>query len=489
MQGSIRPKALTWDQFRALPEEFQRDIFERLVGLIDVVAALDERVKELEGKLAKNSRNSSKPPSSDGLKKTPQTQSNRMPSGKKPGGQDGHEGASLSQVENPDQIIVHRANSCCTCGCSLEGAKIFSIEARQVFDLPPMQLTVTEHQAESKRCRCGQITAGVFPAEAGAPVQYGPRAQALVVYLNTYQFLPFARLKELFSDLFKAPMSPATMKRALELCSKKVEPVVAAIKEAIIGSPIVHFDETGMRITKLLHWLHSHSTNNLTYYAVSQYRGTKAMKEIGILPRFTGKAIHDGWASYYRFEDCIHFLCNAHHLRELKFIFEEHKEKWAARMHKLLLRIHRIVFRRSGSGEAALSKYHLKKFEEKYSQIILAGKKLHGHRGELEQTGSRGRKKQRKGKNLLDRLDRNRDQVLGFMRDFSVPFTNNLAERDIRMQKVKQKISGCFRTREGADTFARLRSYISTARKQGYQVLEAIRLAMVGQPLCLAPGT
>ena len=291
---------------------------EQIVG---VVAALQERVKELEGQLAKNSRNSSKPPSSDGLKKTPQTQSSRTPNGKKSGGQGGHEGASLSMIENPDQVVVHMPISCCACGCSLNGAKICGVERRQVFDLPPMKLTVTEHRAESKRCRCGEITAGAFPNEALAPVQYGPRAQALVVYLNTYQFLPFARLKELFSDLFKAPMSPATMKRMLGLCSKRVEPSVAAIKEAIVHADVAHFDETGMRITKLLHWLHSHSTCSLTYYAVSQYRGVKAMKEIGILPRFKGKAIHDGWTSYYRFEDCVHFLCNAHHLRELRFVF------------------------------------------------------------------------------------------------------------------------------------------------------------------------
>jgi transposase len=236
-------------------------------------------------------------------------------------------------------------------------------------------------------------------------------------------------------------------------------------------------------------WLHSHSTEHLTYYAVSRYRGTEAMKEIGILPRFKGKAIHDGWASYYRFEDCIHFLCNAHHLRELKFIAEEHKEKWAARMMKLLLKIHRAVYEHWKEGRSELSAYRLKKFAQKYAAIILAGKKLHGHRGELEQTGARGRKKQRKGKNLLDRLDHLRGQVLGFMYDFSVPFTNNLAERDIRMQKVKQKISGCFRTRAGADIFALLRSYISTARKQGHQVLEGIRMALIGQPLNLVPGT
>lgn len=493
MQGRMPSKKLTWEQFRALPEDLQREVFERLVGLIDVVEAqaqqiaqLTARVAELEAQLAKNSRNSSKPPSSDGLKKPPQTRSNRTPSGKKPGGQTGHDGASLSQVENPDKIVRHAVCWCGKCGDSLEDKRPCSMEKRQVIDLPPLNLTVTEHQAETKRCHCGHLTQASFPEHITAPVQYGPEVQSLSVYLNTYQFVPFARLTEFFWDLFGVRLSPATVKRALEATANKVAPEVEAIKNAVIQSALAHFDETGMRVAGVLHWLHSSSTEKLTYYAVSQHRGTKAMKEIGILPAFKGKAIHDAWSPYYRFEDCIHYLCNAHHLRELKFVFEEHKEKWASRMHDLLLKIHKVVCNHKMAGQTELSAHRLKVFDTKYNQIIIAGKKLHGHRGELEQTGSRGRKRQRKGKNLLDRLDHNRDQALGFMRDFTVPFTNNLAEQDIRMQKVKQKISGCFRTLAGANVFTQLRTYISTARKQGHRVLDAIRSAVIGQPLDLA---
>lgn len=457
-----------------------------ILTLIAAVADLTDRVEHLEAQIAKNSGNSSKPPSSDGLKKPQQTKSSRKPSGKKTGGQPGHKGASLSQVEIPDHIVIHPVTSCNGCGTSLASTKVDVFEKRQVFDLPPLNLIVTEHRAEQKTCLCGCVTTGTFPPEATAPVQYGPWVQALVVYLSTYQFIPYGRLKEFFSELFGVKMSPATMKRIMTVAVAKTARTVEKIKNSIINSPLAHFDETGMRVEELLHWLHSHSTSLLTYFAVSCFRGAKAMREIGILPKFRGKAIHDAWAPYYWFEDCIHFLCNAHHLRELTFAFEQHKEKWAGRMHELLLEIHRTVFECKKNGKTALSQYLLNKFETEYQAIITAGKKLHTHRGAPEQTGKRGRKKQHKGKNLLDRLDHNRDQVLGFMRDFSIPFTNNLAEGDIRMQKVKQKISGCFRTRAGANVFAHLRSYISTARKQGHPTLGAIHAALISQPPTLA---
>jgi transposase len=458
--------------------DFAKDIIDQLVS---VVPDLILRVEELEASLAKNSKNSSKPPSSDGLKKQPQTKSSRKPSGKKTGGQPGHKGASLSQVENPDNVVVHPVTDCEGCGASLVSTELDGVEKRQVFDLPPLKLIVTEHQAEQKSCSCGCVTTGIFPPEATAPVQYGPWVQALVVYLSTYQFIPFGRLKEFFSELFGVKMSPATMKRILSVAVVKTAPTVAQIKSSIIKSALAHFDETGMRVDKSLLWLHSHSTVLLTYFAVSCFRGAKAMLEIGILPKFRGKAIHDAWAPYYSFEDCIHFLCNAHHLRELTFIFEQHKEKWAGRMHALLLEIHSAVYEHKQKNKKELSKYLLEKFETEYQKIIMAGKTFHSNLGEPKQTGKRGRKKQRKGKNLLDRLDFNRDQVLGFMRDFSIPFTNNLAEGDIRMQKLKQKISGCFRTLIGAQVFAHLRSYISTARKQGHPTLGAIHAALTNQ--------
>lgn len=480
------PGRITFDLFEALPKEQRLEIFNQLVGHIDVVEKLSARVAHLEARMAKNSSNSSKPPSSDGLNKPPQTTSNRVASGKKSGGQPGRKGASLTQVDTPDLVVVHSLMDCCGCGLSLVGVAVEGVEKHQVFDLPPLKLIVTEHQAERKICSCGYITTAAFPSEAAAPVQYGPWVQSLVVYMSVYQFLPLGRLKDLFSELFGVRLSPATMKRFLSVARTKTASTVERIKNAIVISPLAHFDETGMRVEKSLHWLHSHSTQALTFFAVSCHRGIKAMNEIGILPNFKGKAIHDAWAPYYSFEDCLHFLCNAHHLRELRFVFEQHKEKWAGRMQALLLEMHKAVYELKSKGRTGLSPYMLKKFEARYQLIILSGLRYHQRIGDPEQSGARGRIKQHKGKNLLDRLDRNRDQVLGFIRDFSIPFTNNLAEGDIRMNKVKQKISGCFRTKNGAAEFAHLRSYISTARKQGHAALASIHAALIGQAPKLA---
>ena len=458
-----------------------------IIGLLlEIIAEQAARIDELEAQLAKNSGNSSKPPSSDGLKKPKQTTSNRTPSGKKSGGQPGHKGASLTQVDNPDSVVVHSVSNCDACGLSLADVVVDGFEKRQVFDLPPLNLIVTEHQAEQKSCSCGCITIAAFPPEAQAPAQYGPWVQSLVVYMSVYQFLPLGRLKDLFSELFGVRLSPATMKRMLSVAQVKSAPTVERIKNAIMLSALAHFDETGIRVEQSLHWLHSHSTQLLTFFAVSCFRGLKAMEEIGILPNFKGKAIHDAWAPYFSFEDCLHFLCNAHHLRELRFVFEQHKERWAGRMRALLLEIHRAVYEAKLKGEVGLSDYMLKKFAGQYELIILSGQKHHWRLGDPEQLGTRGRKKQHKGKNLLDRLDSNRNLVLGFARDFSIPFTNNLAEGDIRMNKVKQKISGCFRTKKGADEFAHLRSYISTARKQGHAALTSIHAALVGRAPTLA---
>jgi len=454
--------------------------------LTEFIFTQANRIDELESKLSKNSTNSSKPPSTDGFKKVLKTKSNRVSSGKKPGGQKGHKGSTLSQVAKPDHVIVHPVNSCVDCGHSLETTKTFAIEKRQVFDLPPLKLIVTEHCVEKKYCTCGCLNTATFPSDVVAPTQYGPWVQSLVVYLSTYQFIPFARLKEFFSELFNVQLSPATMKRILSVADLKMHSTVENIKNEIVNAPLAHFDETGIRIDKTLQWLHTHSTSTLTYLAISAYRGAKAMTEIGILPKFTGMAIHDSWAPYYTFEDCIHFLCNAHHLRELQFIFEQYEEVWADKMKKLLLSIHKKVFEFKNENKTKLTKTLLTQFEQEYDALIQEGLAYHSQLEELQQTGSRGRSKQRKGKNLLDRMDTKRDQILGFMRDFNIPFTNNLAERDIRMQKLKEKISGCFRTLHGAKVFTCLRSYISTARKQNHSSLKAIYSALINQPVKLA---
>jgi transposase len=475
----VKPPLPTFEEFESLPRVQRRELFNRLIGLIP-------RVEALEAQLAKNSSNSSKPPSSDGLKKTPQTQSSRQPSGKKPGGQPGHVGASLVHVDVVDLSMRHDPQNCGSCGKSLEGKAIVQTEARQVFDLPKLDLLVTEHLASTKRCSCGALTCGAFPGGVEAPVQYGSNVKGLAVYMSTYQFLPLARLGEFFSDLFGAKLSPATILSMVAKTASSVEQTVEAIKNAVIRSALAHFDETGLRCESRLMWLHSASNAKFTHYAVSLYRGSRAIDEIGILPFFRGNACHDAFASYFNYEECGHSLCNAHHLRELKFIYEQYGELWAKQMLDLLLRIKKAVDQRRTDGHASLTIRQLEKFDKKYDAILASGRRLHMAKGAPERVGKRGRKAQHKGKNLLDRLSFEWQMTLAFMYDFSIPFTNNQAERDIRMQKVKEKISGCFRTLASAKKFACIRSYISTARKQGHRILEALHAAAIGRPLALA---
>lgn len=466
-------------------ERLQPDVREWVDAMMAFTSHLLDRIQDLEGRLAKNSSNSSKPPSSDGLAKPNRTQSERKPSGRKPGGQPGRNGASLKQVKNPNRVVLHPVLQCECCQSDLNSKKPSSIDFRQVFDLPPMSLHVTEHQGETKRCHCGHLTSAIFPEGVTSPVQYGPEIKSLAVYLNTFQLIPYKRINIFFEDVFGYSMSPATVKGSVDDVAVSVEGRCEEIKNAVIASALGNFDETGLRVNKQLYWMHVASNERLTYYDVHPKRGVEAMNDIGILPLFKGKAVHDAWAPYYEYNLCAHYLCNAHHLRELTFIFEAYDEKWAKRMHELLLEIHGLVAAHKESGKPALSSYLIKKCEIQYEKICAAAARYHGRLEPLEVKNKRGRKKQRPGKNLLDRLDQRRDQVLGFMHDFSIPFSNNQGEQDLRMQKVKQKISGCFRTFEGAKNFCRIRTYLSTARKQGHRLLETIRLAVIGQPMQL----
>jgi transposase len=454
---------------------------EQLRSQQEMIASLTERVEELEDRLAKNSRNSSKPPSSDPTK--PKPKSLRQSSAKKPGGQKGHPGRTLSLVENPDRVVVHDLKEECErCGKSLAEATTSGYERRQVVDVPPLlALEVTEHRAQRKRCPgCGRTTTAPFPLEASARVSYGPRIEALSVYLMEYQLLPYERASELLGDLFGGPAPGAgTLHLALRRCFEGLEETEEAIKEGLIGAEVGHFDETGLRVGGKGMWVHVASTAKLTHYAVHPKRGSEATKEIGVLPWFRGVAMHDGLSSYRNYEQCEHALCNAHHLRELTFVEEEHKQKWAGRMKALLLEIEEAVREeavRRGRGLAPEKIWH---FERCYQQLLEAGLKANPP---PLRTGKRGRPKQTKGKNLVNRLDKHRKAVLRFMYDFRVPFDNNQAERDVRMVKVRQKISGCFRKMEGAAAFCRIRGYISTMRKQGENVLLALEGVFRGNP-------
>jgi transposase len=456
----------------------------------EMMASLTTRVEELEDQRAKNSRNSSKPPSSDSPVK-PEPKSLRGRSGKKPGGQKGHPGRTLSLIEKPDHVMVHDPEECEGCGGRLAGDEASGYERRQVVDVPPaLALEVTEHRARRKRCSgCGQSTTAAFPPEASAGgVGYGPRIKALSVYLMDYQLLPYERTSELLFDLFGEPApGVGTLHSIGRSCFEGLEQTEETIKEGLRLSEVSHFDETGLRVSGKGMWVHVASTPSLTHYAVHPKRGSEATKEIGILPSFEGIAVHDGWSSYRAYEKCAHALCNAHHLRELTFIEEEHKQEWAGDMKALLMEIEAAVREEAALGGGCLASERVEEFERRYERLVEAGLEANPPPPTKQRTGKRGPRKQSKGKNLVDRLEKYREAVLRFMHDFGVPFDNNQAERDVRMVKVRQKISGCFRTEEGAAAFLRIRGYISTARKQGENMLGALEGVFTGKPLIPNP--
>ena len=444
------------------------------------VSSLTAEVKILKGKLSKNSNNSSKPPSSDGYSK-PAPKSLRKKSGKPSGGQHGHKGHTLRMVDNPDFIVENKVTACTHCSADLSQTPIVDIERRQVFDLPPVALQVTEHQAQIKHCTaCGEKNKAPFAEGIQKGTQYGTQIQAILSYFSQYQLLPYQRTQEMFQDLFNIKLSQGTIKNVLSRGAKGLKQFNEQLKEALLASPVNYFDETGLRVDKNLHWLHVASNEQLTYYTIHKKRGKEAMDEMDILPNYQGYAVHDHWKSYYRYH-CEHVLCNAHHLRELTFIEEQYKQSWAAKMKQCLQGIKIAVDEAILSGEESLTAPQILGFEQYYDSILFEARQEIPKLAKPERK-KRGREKKHKSHNLLNRLVEHKSEVLAFMNNFMLPFDNNLAERDIRMTKLKQKISGCFRSEAGGDIFCSLRSYLSTVRKQGVNRLDALIDLFNGKP-------
>lgn len=455
-------------------------LVEGLLKRIEELELLEERVVALENQLSKNSRNSSKPPSGDGFGK--RTKSLRRKSERSSGGQAEHPGTTLEWRDEVDWVVEHPVVLCCGCGASLEHEPVEGIIARQVHDLPPLRLEVSEHQAEVKCCpECGLENHGRFPQQVCHPVQYGAVVKGVMVYLMEGQLLPSGRSCELLDEVFGATVSEGTLYNARAQCFEAIEPIATAIHTHLQKATVEHFDETGMRVNGKLWWLHVACTDGLTYYFVHPKRGKAAIDEMNILPQFEGKAVHDSWVSYGSYEGCRHYLCNAHHLRELTFIFERYQQPWAFQMILLLCTIKHQVDQAKASGQTALAPDLILEFEHRYPAILEQGFAANPP-PPPPPVKSRGRIKQSPPRNLLHRLNQ-QAAVLGFMHDFTVPFDNNQAERDLRMMKLKQKISGGFRSIEGANMFCRIRSYLSTLRKQGFPVLDALVNLFMGNPV------
>ena len=433
-----------------------------------------ERLEEEIAELKRNSRNSSKPPSSD-RNNPSKPEKKRKPKGKRrPGAQKGHRGKTLRQVAEPDTVVLHRlGGKCAHCESDLHGVRIRGHEKRQVFDLPErIAMEVTEHRAEKGTCPCcARPVKASFPEGVDAPVQYGERTRAMVLYLQTYQLLPCERLGELFADLFGCALSTGTICRMLERSAGKTAPVMDAIREKIREGPCLHSDETGMSLSGEIHWLHTASTATLTYLHVDRQRGEPAMLAMGVLEGYTGFVIHDYLSSYYRFPGIRHGLCNAHHLRDLTCVHEQHGQEWGADMIAFLLEAKKRDDRAKAGGRPLGGKT-LDRLQRRYFEILEDGYALNPE--PVRRPGQRGRLKRGKPLNLLDRFRDRPEEVMAFLLH-GVPFDNNQAERDLRMMKTKQKISGCFRNLDQARAFAGLRSIISSAKKQAINVMGIIK--------------
>lgn len=433
---------------------------ELIIGLLAENAALKRR-------LGLDSSNSGKPPSSDGLKKPARTRSLREPSGKAGGGQKGHPGETLRQVTTPNVVVDHYPEVCAGCGATLTAAMARSHAARQVFDLPEPQLFVTEHRAHVCSCgRCGTPTPAAFPEGVTAPVQYGGRICAMVVYLLHGHFLPEDRLAELMRDLFGVSLVPATIARMSRCCAHRFESLLEAVREGVCRTKVKHLDETGFRLGGKTQWLHIASTAHLTFYRVSAKRGSLLAGVVGIV-------VHDHWKPYFTMKGVLHALCNAHHLRELKALIEIDHEDWARKMQVLLRRACHAANLARAKG-IPLKPRLIARIERRYDAIVAEGLAFHQAQPALRRAQRHGWKPRRIGHNLLGRLDQRRADVLRFLHDPDVPFTNNEAERDARMMKLRQKISGGFRAQTSADDFAVIRSVLSTAKKQGWNILRTL---------------
>ena len=448
--------------------------------LRQTIATQDIKIKELEARLNMNSTNSSKPPSSDN-KFTKTKKPSNIKLKRKRGAQAGHKGKNLKIVASPDKIEILRPVTCSCCGSSLKDIDSLEHEKRQLFDLPVIKMQVTEYQAHSIECeRCHTVNKAKFPDNINATTQYGNNIKSFVSYLNSYQMLPYERTIETIEDLTSHKICIGSIYNFLNTHYDKLETFEVALKQSLLKEEVLHSDETGINIKAKLHWIHVATSSVMTYYMLHQRRGRVAMDDMEIIPNYNGTLIHDHWSSYSQYTECSHSYCNAHILRELNGISEKEGVSWSQDMHILLTNMNIAVCRAKSANKIELPSSQIEKFTKNYEKIIKSANNYYPPPDDSIEK-QKGRNKQAKGKNLLDRLSKYQNEHLRFLSDFSVPFTNNLAERDLRMIKVKEKISGSFASFKGAEIFCRIRSYISTLKKNNIAVLQGLKCALEGK--------
>lgn len=469
----------------SLMKEMNSELTNHIDNLtIEIKALREENIRllarniELEAKQNKNSKNSSKPPSSDNNKKP---LNSRKKTGRSTGGQYGHEGNTLLKIDNPDKIIDIR-KIICTCGCNLSDIE-GEIQRRQVVDLPQIFMNTTEYRIHEVVCPdCKKVHITEFPSTIGQPVQYGENLQALIVYLSNYQLVPIARTTEIVKNLTGKNISQGTIVNANKRLYDGLEKFEEALKQKLKKAEVLHTDESGLRSEGKINWVHVASTNRATHYAMHKKRGAIATNEIGILQEFEGTMVHDHWMPYYTFTKCTHAECNAHNIRILKGIHENFAHIWAMDMGSLLIEIKRKVDSLKSKGAASMAESDIKAYDERYRNIIAQGKKEDAEKCSVKMHKKTGNPVKSDALRLLQKLEKYDVETLSFMYDFNIPFDNNLAERDIRMIKLRQKISGCFRGEDGGDWFCRIRSYISTCNKNGQDIMESLKNAIKGNP-------
>lgn len=445
-----------------------------------VIEELRAEVAELKRRLGQNSSNSSLPPSSDGPVK-PAPKSLRGKSGKKSGGQDGHLGRTLSQVDSPDETIVHEPAACDGCGSGLDGAPAAAVVRRQVFEVPEPKVTVTEHRIVSRRCGCGTVTAGRAPAGVAAPTQYGPRAQALIAYLVVGQFLAQQRAAEAMGDLFGLPVSDGTVAAVIARLSGRLDGFIETVKARLREAEVVNADETGLRVAGRTHWVHSTSTDEFSLISVHRRRGREGIEAHGVLNGYTGVIVHDAWRPYDCYRDAVHALCNSHLLRELQQVIDvcdDTGRAWAEQARHALTELNTLARAAAASGQA-VDPARLTELRSWYTSAAATAITANDHR-----TTKIAQRHHALARRMFDRVD----DYLRFATDLRVPFTNNAAEREIRMVKLRQKISGCMRTLTGARHFVKIRSYLATAGKHDIGILDALTRLAQGQPWLPATG-